>query len=591
MAVDRQVPPSAQAGLRRFWIGAALIAVLLALLLAQDLGRPMIGLHSLGYAHDAWLARSHVQYGLGYTRGFDTFALGDPPPAEPVRYLDHPVLFTLANALAMTLLGVNDASLRVANILASLVALALLLVLLRRLAGEATALLAGLFFAAVPVIAYYGVNLWLYPLAFLACLRYLDLAGVTTAREARADHRSRDATAAGPRRRRLLELAAALFLAIQMSWEGFFFAAAIGLHYLGLCRQRGSRPERGLLAVLLLSPLASVAVNLAILAAGHGWDFVRLVELARLRMTSGEFRGLGWGGWFMRLGEHALTNFTLPLLALAVLYLLARLAGRWLERGGEPDAGGRPRPASALRRALSRVPPFPCFWLFALPPLLQAFLLRGMLPAHAWWERPFAPLLAIAAALAVRGVHALCQPLGRRAAIAAAGLLVAGLLAGCLYGTSYYYGIRWQRPEMVEMFTRLRAMVPPDRALLSFEDYVFDQFPGVKARSMRPEFAWYLDREIRRSRDLEEIDRLARSGEAAYYLIPAAHPRLEVARELARLVPPLRARYRTVFSYPEQPAEKRHLPWLPREPRTLRPYREGMLPHLLFDLRERIDRP
>jgi hypothetical protein len=245
-----------------------------------------------------------------------------------------------------------------------------------------------------------------------------------------------------------------------------------------------------------------------------------------------------------------------------------------------------PKPPAA--RAV-RAPAFPQFWLFFLPPMLQLFILRGMLPAHVWWERPFAPFLAIMVALALRGLFTRLRAWGARVAWAGAGLVAALLLAGCLVGTNYYYGIRWQRPEMIQMLTRVREVVPPEQHLLSFLSYEFNQKPGVKAAGLRPEVAWYLDREIDVSHDLDEIDRLARSGKYSYYLAPAAYPRVEVATQLARLLPELRKRYRVVFSYPEIRDEKRQLPWFPREPRYLRPYRDGMLPHQLFDLRERID--
>ena len=47
--------------------------------------RPYYGLHSWASANRAWAARSHVKYGLGYTKGYRTLAVGDPPPAHPQR--------------------------------------------------------------------------------------------------------------------------------------------------------------------------------------------------------------------------------------------------------------------------------------------------------------------------------------------------------------------------------------------------------------------------------------------------------------------------------------------------------------------------
>jgi hypothetical protein len=49
--------------------------------------RPYCGLHDWHFAHLAWDARSHVKYGLGYTRGYRTPVVGDPPPANPQQNL------------------------------------------------------------------------------------------------------------------------------------------------------------------------------------------------------------------------------------------------------------------------------------------------------------------------------------------------------------------------------------------------------------------------------------------------------------------------------------------------------------------------
>ena len=70
--------------------------------------RPFCGLHSWENAHMAWAARSHVNYGLGYTRGYSTPAVGEPPPAHPQRYVSHPSLETLITAFGMLLFGTGE---------------------------------------------------------------------------------------------------------------------------------------------------------------------------------------------------------------------------------------------------------------------------------------------------------------------------------------------------------------------------------------------------------------------------------------------------------------------------------------------------
>ncbi len=69
-----------------FWLCAGLLAILLASTLARDITRPFTGLHSWAQASGAWAARSHARYGLGYTKGVSTFAVGQPPTENPKRY-------------------------------------------------------------------------------------------------------------------------------------------------------------------------------------------------------------------------------------------------------------------------------------------------------------------------------------------------------------------------------------------------------------------------------------------------------------------------------------------------------------------------
>jgi hypothetical protein len=86
--------------LDKFWILGGLLCVLLISIMAWDINRPFTGLHSWGQAHEAWATRVHVKYGLGYTKGFVTWAVGDPPTSNPSRYLDHPQLQLLADAVS-----------------------------------------------------------------------------------------------------------------------------------------------------------------------------------------------------------------------------------------------------------------------------------------------------------------------------------------------------------------------------------------------------------------------------------------------------------------------------------------------------------
>ena len=481
-----------------FWLCAGILAALAASNLSRDITRPFYGLHSWGQAHDAWVARSHVKYGLRYTKGFDTFAVGDPPEQNPVRYLDHPVVFTLCNSLAMAIFGVNTWALRITNVIATVIALLLFLKILRALTDDATALLAGLFFSMFPLITYFGVNQWMYPLSFYAIWCYLVLIGAVK-------------DAAGQARFYKIALFLCLFLGLQMTWEAFFFAMAIGFHYVLRCIHRKKMPDKTLLAILIIAPLSSLILDFAILAAGGGWDLNRIFQLAKIRATSGELGNLTWTIWGKRFWEHATTNFSLPVLIAVILYLTV----------GQLYVFA-PKTSDSVSSVPSRR--FPQFWLFLMPPAFQLLILRGTLYPHQYWERPLTPFLAIACALCVMVVADIVGKINRRVAVAVSVAFVAVLLASCVMGTNFYYSIRWRAPQQIEMFQLLNTKIPPDKALLSFEAHVIDQFPGIKARSYRPEVAWYLDRDVVPAQTIQEIERQAATGKFPYYLMPTWSP-------------------------------------------------------------------
>jgi len=163
---------------------------------------PFCGLHSWDLAGRAWAARSHVKYGLGYTKGLRTLVVGGPPPALPEYYVSHPPLETWILAAGMLLLGTEDWSVRLFEVLFAIPCLFLILLVLRRLYGGACALLTGLLLVLMPLSGYFGFNPLMVLLALWALYGYLLLTG-----------RLGDVPAA--QGRHLLGLAVALFVIVQ----------------------------------------------------------------------------------------------------------------------------------------------------------------------------------------------------------------------------------------------------------------------------------------------------------------------------------------------------------------------------------------
>ena len=526
-----------------FWLCAGLLTILLTTSLSRDIFRPFYGMHSWAEAHSAWAARVHVKYGLGYTKGFSVRAVGENLEEEPYRYLDHPQLGSLVNAAAMKILGISVWALRVANITATLITLLLFLKILRGLLDDKTALLAGLFFTFFPVIGHFGVNMWLYPLALWAIWNYLVLIrAFKNPPEPKTTHR--------------VLLAICLFLGLQLNWEGFFFALGIGVHYVLSLLFKKRKLDWRLLLILFFAPVISIMVDFLIMAAGHGWDASNIVELFNWRAGSGEMQSHIWSDWFAKFWEFAVDDFTMPLLIVAILYLTFGQLFVFMET--EPDKNRKYRPRQ-----------FPQFLIFFLPPVFQLFILKGCLWKHQTWIRPFSFLIAIAAALGIMLLAGALKKINKRLSIAVTALLLGIIFIYSVTGTNYYFNIRWQVPRKIEMFERLKQKIPPDKALLSFEDFVVNQHKA-KGAFYRPEVAWHLDRDVVKATSFDQIQRYARTGKYPYYLIPY----VPQADQLRQLLSQLQQKYN--FEYIQGQSG---------EGKKGKFYRAGMLDYAIFDLR------
>jgi len=530
-----------------FWLCAGLLVVLLASILARDITRPFYGLHSWADASGSWAARTHAKYGLGYTKGMTTWAVGQPPTQNPKRYVDHPQLFMLTSAVFMKAFGYHEYTHRIIRLMASTCNLLLFLAIMRRLVDQKTALLTGLFYVLFPLIGFFGTGAWPQVFHFWAFWAYLAYIGEL-----------KEADSGKPIHK--WTLAASLFLMLQLSWSGFFFAFAIGLHYVCRCIHKKQLPEKMLLAILIVAPLSSLALDFTIMAGGYGWDFQKIIDLYKWRSAKGEMPEFLWGAWFAKFWEFAITNFTLPILITAIVYLTFGQLFVFMETKPEKTDKRRPRQ-------------FPQFWLFLMPGIFQLFILRGCLWKHQTWERPLAPFVAIATALGVMLLGDILRKINRRLAIAGMVTLVGVIVGFCVLGTNYYHGIRWQAPEKIRMFKMLNQKIPPDKYLLSFEDFIVNQHKS-KGGFYRPEYAWYLDREIVQARTLAEVQKYAETDRFPYYLVPAVD-------QLSPLIGQLQKHYK-LFKY---------IPGNPGETKNGKFYRAGMMSYMIFDLTTVVPNP
>ena len=525
-----------------YWLSAGLLVVILCVSMSSDINRPFFGLHSWARACGAWEVRTHLRYGLGYTKGVATWAVGENPPEKPKRYLDHPQVGILLTTFVVSLFGgVSEWSYRAAGIVQTILAFLIFLKILKDLLDEKTALLAGFIFVLFPLTGFFGTGGWAAIAGLAAMWFYLTLIGGLK-------------DTAQPKLIHKIGLAVSLFFGLQFSWTGFFFAMAIGIHYVARCTFRKQMPEMSLLSILIIAPLSSMLFTFTLMAAGHNWDISKIVELYKWRSAKGEMREFLWSAWFETFWVFAKANFTLPILITAILYLTV---GQLFVFGFKRTSSNEVMPS---RR-------FPQFWLFLMIPVFQLFILRGCLWRHQTWEMPLGPFIAIAAALGLMLLWDILQRIHQRLAVVCTVVVIGMVVVFSVIGTNHYFAIRWQSPMKIEMFKKLNQKIPGDKALLSYEDFIVNQHSS-KGAFYRPEIAWYLDREIVVARTPEEVEKYAKTGECPYYLVPQA-------RQLSPLINALVKRY----EYQVIPGDEGE------QTKDGKFFRAGMMPYLIFDLR------
>ena len=133
----------------------AILAIAL-LLLTRNVTGLFTGWREDNSALYSIFARNHIQYGLGYTKLFNTWADTLTPPANPHRYLNHPPLLSVWATIPMFFFGDHEWVGRSVPIATTLAGIWLLMVIVSRLQSPLLGLLSGFFYAILPVTAYFG---------------------------------------------------------------------------------------------------------------------------------------------------------------------------------------------------------------------------------------------------------------------------------------------------------------------------------------------------------------------------------------------------------------------------------------------------
>lgn len=257
-------------------------------------------------------ARNTLRWGLLFPLQYDTGVT--PPPPDEV-YTHHPLAMHLHNTASLWLFGDHPAAIRGVAALHGVLALAMLLLFVRRWWDDVHALVAGAVYLVLPINAIYinmanhssGFIFW----SLLALHCYLTF-----------DERIREE---GPHPFRWYGLTlATFFLASQWDWPAYYVAFGIALHWLvagvARLRHRGRawwRWDRHLFAL--------VGFGLFVLAlfGGH-WLLVKALthNVGELEGTIRERTDIPWARFAQNLRVVPPLMFTWPVLGLCAAWLV-----------------------------------------------------------------------------------------------------------------------------------------------------------------------------------------------------------------------------------------------------------------------------
>ncbi|MFB0536466.1 MAG: ArnT family glycosyltransferase [Anaerolineae bacterium] len=211
-------------------------------------GVPLDGWHGFTLCEWGGVARNYLKFGYLETK---LGLVQHHGWAKPFHYrVDHPPLLPLLISLSYRLFGIHEWSIRLVPLLTSLGLLPLVFWLGRKLGGKGIALIASLFFALLPVQAYYSAL----PVPHIlgSFFSWLTIASYLRWVETRST-------------KWYAAIYPSFILAALSDWPSYFVVPPLLLHYL-VCEYRGTKNLKFVLSFGLLPVM--------LLAAHLGWSYL-----------------------------------------------------------------------------------------------------------------------------------------------------------------------------------------------------------------------------------------------------------------------------------------------------------------------------
>lgn len=251
------------------YAGLIVLLAIVALAMSYQLGSPLVRSHDYASTAFATIARNHVEFGLGATRGASVLRIDRDDPARSPVYAHHPFGYPLLISAVFNVLGPSEAAARLVPIVFALGTMVVLYLLLQRWFDRTTALFALGAYGFTPVNLFYGRLVSLeQPVVFFvvattwAWYRWLE---------------SRD-------NRDFRVLIGLLVAGMITEWQAYYLCWLLPAHYLLVARRTAPpvasktpprRPASRLATIALLGPLM-----FGLFVAHLAWaDYPQLVEL------------------------------------------------------------------------------------------------------------------------------------------------------------------------------------------------------------------------------------------------------------------------------------------------------------------------
>jgi 4-amino-4-deoxy-L-arabinose transferase-like glycosyltransferase len=503
------------------FIGRVVILAIALLLLTRNVTGLFIGWHDWNSSLYSYFARNHIQYGLGYTKLFNTWGDTLTPPANPHRYLNHPPLLAVWAAIPMFFFGDHEWVGRSVPITTTLAGVWLLMVIVSRLQSPLLGLLSGLFYATLPVTAFFGRMLDPEsPVQFFSLLMlhgYLQWAGLYGNGYRRAPG--------------VVYYTFGVVLGIWTGWAAVIMAGLIWLWH--LCRTFGDSSLRRLILWLTLIPAASLAAVIVHIAWGCNWNITWLGHLLLSRTVSPR-EPVTWTMWLLKNWKVLRINVSAFGIGAGIVYLAILPV---VLRYTASDS-----PFRQIVHSKTSVTPI---LLTALYGLLWVCIFRHQSWMHDYWQYYTAPFFATAMASVVLAAPMLLAKSAPRAAIGVALLLVILPMPSFAGSLDLFY--RKQNPilrDTVTTFKELSRLIPPKVPVMISEELLRNSESLGSYTNyywLPSQLDYYADRPLIYSADINEIQ-ANRQGCAAYIMFLTNDP------NLPRLAQQLNARYKLAWA-------------------------------------------